>query len=114
MHLTHNILLGLLAVIFVASGVFKLSGNEKGLAGTRDVNVGDPFARIIGAIEVLGAVGLLIALRYPDSLLGWSAILLLWLVMGGAVYAHSKANKMKTAYPAIILLVLLSIVLVIA
>jgi uncharacterized membrane protein YphA (DoxX/SURF4 family) len=114
MHLTHNILLGLLAVIFLASGVFKLSGNEKGLAGTRDVNVGDRFARVIGAIEVLGAVGLLVALRYPDSLFGWCAILLMWLVMGGAVYAHSKANKMKTAYPAIVLLVLLSIVLVIA
>ena len=49
MHLTHNILLGLLAVIFLVSGLFKLSGNPKGLEGTRDVNVPDKIAKAIGA-----------------------------------------------------------------
>jgi hypothetical protein len=33
--------------------------------------------------------------------------------MGIAVYAHSKANKMKTSAPAVVLLLLLSVVLVI-
>jgi hypothetical protein len=33
--------------------------------------------------------------------------------MGIAVFAHSKANKMKTAVPAVVLLLLLSVVLVI-
>jgi hypothetical protein len=33
--------------------------------------------------------------------------------MGVAVYTHSKANKMKTSAPAVVLLLLLSVVLVI-
>jgi DoxX-like family len=113
MHLTHNILLGLLAVTFLVSGIFKLSGNEKGLEGTRDVNVSDPLARIIGAIEIFFALGMVYALRYPDSLIGWLSILGGWVTMGGAVYAHSRADKMKTAIPAITLLLLFSVVLVI-
>lgn len=114
MHLTHNILLGLLAVIFLVSGLFKLSGNPKGLEGTRDVNVPDKVAKAIGVFEVILAIGMLYALRYPDSLYGWLAILGGWCTMGGAVYSHSRANKMKTAAPAVILLVVLSVVLVIA
>ncbi len=113
MRLTHNILLGLLAVIFLVSGLFKLSGNPKGLEGTRDVGVGDNFARLVGVLEAIFAIGMIYALRYPDSLIGWLAILGGWCTMGGAVYAHSRANKMKTAYPAIVLLILLSAVLVI-
>jgi uncharacterized membrane protein YphA (DoxX/SURF4 family) len=114
MHITHNILLGLLAVIFLVSGLFKLSGNPKGLEGTRDVNVPDKLARVIGAIEAILSIGMLYALRYQDSVIGWLAILGAWCTMGGAVYAHSRANKMKSAAPAIILLITLSVVLVIA
>lgn len=114
MHLAHNILLGLLAIVFLISGTMRLSGNPKGLKGTRDVNIGDRFARLIGLVEAVAAVGLIYAIRYPEELIGWLAILILWITMGVAVFAHSKANKMKSAAPAIILLVLLSAVLVIA
>ncbi len=114
MHLAHDILLGLLAVIFLVSGALKLSGNPKGLEGTRDVNIGDRVARLIGLVEAVAAVGLVYAIRYPEELIGWLANLVLWIAMGVAVYAHSKANKMKSAAPAIVLLVLLSVVLVIA
>ena len=113
MQLAHNILLGLLAVIFLVSGTMKLSGNPKGLQGTRDVNIGDRIARLIGLVEAVAAVGLIYAIRYPEELIGWLAILTLWVAMGVAVYAHSRANKMKSAAPAIILLILLSAVLVI-
>ena len=113
MHLTHNILLGLLAVVFLTSGALKLSGNPKGLQGTRDVNIGDRIARLIGLVEAIAAVGLIYAIRYPEELIGWLAILVLWIAMGVAIYAHSKANKMKSSVPAIVLLVLLSVVLVI-
>jgi hypothetical protein len=113
MQLAHDILLGLLAVVFLVSGAMKLSGNPKGLQGTRDVNIGDRIARLIGLVEAVAAIGLIYAIRYPDELIGWLAILVLWIAMGIAVFAHSKANKMKTAVPAVVLLLLLSVVLVI-
>jgi hypothetical protein len=77
------------------------------------VNIGDRIARLIGLVEAVAAIGLIYAIRYPDELIGWLAILVLWIAMGIAVYAHSKANKMKTSVPAVVLLVLLSVVLVI-
>ena len=43
-----TIILAFLAVVFVISGLSKASGNEKGLSGTRDVNVKDGIARVIG------------------------------------------------------------------
>jgi len=46
-----------LALIFVISGLSKASGNEKGLSGTRDVNVADGFARVVGTFEALFALG---------------------------------------------------------
>ena len=113
MHLAHDILLGLLALVFLASGAMKLSGSEKGLAGTRDVNIGDRVARLIGLVEAVCAIGHIYAIRYPEELIGWLANLILWIAMGVAIYSHSKANKMKSATPAIVLLVLLSAVLVI-
>jgi len=113
MNLAHNILLGLLALVFLASGAMKLSGSDKGLAGTRDVNIGDRIARLIGLVEAVSAVGLIYAIRYPEELIGWLANLVLWIAMGVAIYTHSKANKMKSAIPAIVLLVLLSATLVI-
>ena len=63
MQLAHNILLGLLAVIFLVAGTMKLSGNPKGLAGMRDVNIGDRIARLIGLVEAVAAVGLIYAIR---------------------------------------------------
>ena len=67
----------------------------------------------IGLVEAVAAIGLIYAIRYPDELIGWLAILVLWIAMGIAVFAHSKANKMKTSAPAVVLLLLLSVVLVI-
>jgi len=114
MRLTHDILLGLLAVIFLISGAMKLSGSPKGLQGTREVNIKDPIARLIGLVEAVAAIGLIYAVRFPEELIGWLANLVLWVAMGVAVFAHSKANKMKSSIPAIVLLLLLSVVLVIA
>jgi uncharacterized membrane protein YphA (DoxX/SURF4 family) len=114
MHMTHNILLGILAVIFLISGLSKVSGNPKGLSGTREVNVPDWFARVTGVIEVLAALGLIHGIRYSGSFLGWISVVVLWFTMGGAIIAHNRAKKMKTAFPAAVLMLLLTIVLVIA
>lgn len=110
MHTTHVVLVSLLALIFLISGLSKASGNPKGLSGTRDVNVSDGFARFIGTWEALAALALVIGLR--ATFIQWGALIVLWVTMGGAIYAHFRAEKVKTAVPAFILLTLISIALV--
>ena len=105
-----TILLAFLAVVFVVSGLSKASGNEKGLSGTRDVNVKDGIARVIGFFEALLALGLILGLKW--NWMAYFPLVGLWFFMAGAIFAHFKANKAKTAFPAFFLLTLISIALV--
>ena len=105
-----TIILTFLAVIFVISGLSKASGNEKGLSGTRDVNVKDGIARVIGVFEALLALGLILGLKW--NWMAYFPLVGLWFFMAGAIYVHFKANKAKTAFPAFFLLTLISIALV--
>jgi uncharacterized membrane protein YphA (DoxX/SURF4 family) len=105
-----TILLAFLAVIFVISGLSKASGNEKGLSGTRDVNVKDGIARVIGVFEALLALGLILGLKW--NWMAYFPLLGLWFFMAGAVFLHFKASKVRTAFPAFFLLTLISIALV--
>ncbi|MEJ6606872.1 MAG: DoxX family protein [Candidatus Planktophila sp.] len=105
-----TILLTFLAVIFVVSGLSKASGNEKGLSGTREVNVRDGIARVIGFFEALLALGLILGLKW--NWMAYFPLLGLWFIMAGAVGAQFRAGKAKTAFPAFFLLTLISIALV--
>ena len=105
-----TIILAFLALVFVISGLSKASGNAKGLSGTRDVNVKDGIARVIGTFEALLALGLILGLKW--TWMAYFALLGLWFIMAGAVFVHFKANKAKTAFPAFFLLTLISIALV--
>ncbi len=105
-----TIILTFLAVIFVISGLFKASGNEKGLSGTRDVSVKDGIARVIGALEALLALGLILGLKW--TWMAYFPLLGLWFIMAGAIFVHFKASKARTAFPAFFLLTLISIALV--
>jgi uncharacterized membrane protein YphA (DoxX/SURF4 family) len=105
-----TIILAFLAVVFVISGLSKASGNEKGLSGTRDVNVKDGLARVIGFFEALLALGLILGLKW--NWMAYFPLVGLWFFMAGAIFAHFKANKAKTAFPAFFLLTLISIALV--
>ena len=105
-----TIILTFLAVIFVISGLSKASGNEKGLSGTRDVNVKDGIARVIGFFEALLALGLILGLKW--NWMAYFPLVGLWFFMAGAIFVHFKANKAKTAFPAFFLLTLISIALV--
>ncbi|MGI9144097.1 MAG: DoxX family protein [Candidatus Planktophila sp.] len=105
-----DILVIALAVVFVVSGLSKASGNAKGLSGTRDVNVPDPLARLVGVAETFAALGLLIGLKYNWLL--WAPLMSLWAMMAGAIYFHFRADKAKTSFPAFFLLTLISIALV--
>jgi len=110
MHTAHIVLISLLAFIFLIAGLAKASGNVKGLTTTRDVNVGDGFARVIGGFEALAAFGLVIGLR--AVFVQWVALVILWVIMGGAIYFHFRVNQSKNAFPAFFLLTLISIALV--
>lgn len=110
MSTTTTIVLTFLAVIFVISGLSKASGNPKGLSGTRDVNVKDGIARMIGAVEALLAFGLVLGLKWNN--LAYPSLIVLWFIMAGAIFVHFKADKAKTAFPAFFLLTLISIALV--
>jgi len=105
-----DILVIALAVVFVVSGLSKASGNAKGLSGTRDVNVPDILARLVGVVETAAALGLLIGLKY--SWLLWVPLMTLWALMAGAIYFHFRADKANTSFPAFFLLTLISIALV--
>ncbi|NCZ57660.1 MAG: DoxX family membrane protein [Actinobacteria bacterium] len=105
-----DILVIALAVVFVVSGLSKASGNAKGLSGTRDVNVPDWLARIVGLVETASALGLLIGLKYDWML--FVPLMTLWALMAGAIYFHFRADKPKTSFPAFFLLTVISIALV--
>lgn len=99
-----------LAVVFVISGLSKASGNEKGLSGTRDVQVPDKLARLVGFLETVLALGLIISMKWSWML--FFPLVGLWVVMAGAVYTHFRVNKLRTAIPAFFLLTLISVALV--
>ena len=82
-----DILVIALAVVFVVSGLSKASGNAKGLSGTRDVNVPDWLARIVGLVETASALGLLIGLKYSWML--WVPLMTLWAVS----YTHPPSPR---------------------
>ena len=105
-----DILVIALAVVFVVSGLSKASGNAKVLSGTRDVNVSDLLARLVGLVETAAALGLLIGLKYDWML--WAPLMTLWVLMAGAIYFHFRADKAKTSFPAFFLLTAISIALV--
>ena len=111
--MTYNILSGLLAVIFLISGLSKISGSNAGLSGTRDVGIKDTLARLIGVVEAVAAAGLIWGLKNRADSIGWYAAATLWVAMGVAIYAHFRANKMKTAFPAFFLLTLTTVLMVI-
>jgi uncharacterized membrane protein YphA (DoxX/SURF4 family) len=109
----YNIISGLLAVIFLISGLSKISGSNAGLSGTRDVAINDLLARLIGVVEAVAALGLIWGLKNPSDSIGWYAAVTLWIAMGVAIFAHFRAEKLKTAFPAFLLLFLTTVLMVI-
>lgn len=110
MRTAHIVLSSLIALIFVIAGLAKASGNPRGLAVTRQVNVKDGLARVIGVIEAAAALGIVIGLR--NGFVQWIALVILWVDMSGAMYFHFKVEKIKSSFPPFFLLTLVSIALV--
>ncbi len=110
MHTYHVLISSFLALVFLISGLMKASGNERGLAVTREVKVKDGYARFIGVVETLAALGLIIGMR--NVFIQWSALVILWVDMSGAMYFYFRAEKIRASFPSFFLLTLVSIGLV--
>ncbi len=114
MHTLNLILTSLLALIFLASGISKASGSDKGLSGTREVNVPDGIARLVGFFEVLLALGLVIGLydSWFTNAIQWLSLVGVWCTMAVALILHFRAKKAASGLPAFIILTCASIALV--
>ncbi|WP_460072950.1 DoxX family protein [Streptomyces sp. YKOK-I1] len=80
----------LLALAFLAAGVPKVAGQAKALAQANHLRVPHGVNRAIGALEVLGALGVVVGLW--SAWLGVAAGIGLALLMVGAVGAHVRAK----------------------
>jgi uncharacterized membrane protein YphA (DoxX/SURF4 family) len=104
MHITLIVLSALLAVAFLGSGGFKLVGAKQSLTMRDQLRVGAQPWRVVGALEVVGALGL--AAGFGAPVLGIAAAVGLALLMVGGIVTHARAQDLRNAGPAALLLVL--------
>jgi len=105
----HTVLTLLLAVIFLIAGLSKASGSNAGLSGTRDVGFPDGFARLVGIFETLASSSLFIGFALDNSDLKLYGFVIIWFTMAGAIFFHFKAHKVRTGFPAMLLIILTTI-----
>ncbi|MDT5337705.1 MAG: hypothetical protein QOD90_3210 [Mycobacterium sp.] len=104
MHIAIIVLSALLAVAFLGSGGLKLVGAKQSLTMRDQLRVGAQLWRVVGALEVAGAVGLAAGLVVPA--IGIAAAAGLALLMIGGIGAHARAKDLRNAGPAALLAVL--------
>jgi uncharacterized membrane protein len=104
---------GLLAVAFLVAGATKLAQPKeklaKNMAWVEDFS--QPAVRLIGAVEVLGAIG--VVLPALTGILAWLtplAALALAATMVGAVLTHVRRGERSAVVPPGVLLVLAALV----
>lgn len=105
----HTVITLLLALIFLIAGLSKASGSTAGLSGTRDVGFPDGFARLVGIFEILASSSLLIGFALENTDLKLYGFVIIWFFMAGAIFFHFKANKIRTGFPAMLLIILATI-----
>ena len=88
MHTAAVILAIVLAIVSLSSGGIKLAGATQSLRIRDTLGVSARLWRIIGALEIAGAVGLLAGIGVP--VLGIAAAVALALAMIGAVVVHDE------------------------
>jgi uncharacterized membrane protein YphA (DoxX/SURF4 family) len=104
MYVAIIVLSALLAVAFLGSGGLKLMGAKQSLQMRDQLRIGAQLWRVVGALEVAGALGLAAGLVVP--VVGIAAGVGLALLMVGAIAAHGRAQDLRNAGPAALLLVL--------
>jgi hypothetical protein len=108
------IVAGLLAVVFLAGGVTKLTRSREQLAGSGFgfvEDLGDGTVRTIGALELLAAVGLTVpaAVDVVPVLVPVTAVGVV-LLMVGAVITHLRRREAQVVAVPLLLLALAVIV----
>ncbi|MGW2216814.1 DoxX family protein [Nonomuraea sp. NPDC001684] len=95
----------LLALAFAGAGFPKLTGKDAMAAQLGKLGVSAGLMRVIGALEILGAVGLVAGLWV--EVLGVAAAAGLALLMAGAVATHLRArDAAKDTLPSLLLVIL--------
>ena len=109
MNIALVILATLLGLMTAFSAVGKFSKNPKAVDMLRQLGITDSQIRLLGIVEVLGALGLLIGIWVP--ILGQLAAIGFVLYFLGAMIEHVRAkDPMKDMAPALVLLILSIIV----
>ena len=92
---------GLVALMFIATGMAKLLGHPKMVEASAHLGYSMRAFRIIGLLEVLGAAGILLAPLYlPLSIAAATGLILLTI---GAGIAHLHASDpVAVATPALV------------
>jgi uncharacterized membrane protein YphA (DoxX/SURF4 family) len=98
------VLSALLAVAFLGSGGLKLAGAKQSLQMRDQLRVGPQLWRLVGALEVAGALGLAAGFIVP--VLGIAAAAGLALLMLGGIGAHARTQDLRNAGPAALVLLL--------
>jgi uncharacterized membrane protein YphA (DoxX/SURF4 family) len=106
METAHTVITLFLAVVFLIAGLSKASGSAAGLSGTRDLNFPDGAARLVGILETLASLALIIGFGFANGDIKLYGYISIWVTMAGAIFFHFRANKARTAFPAIFLLIL--------
>ncbi|NBY51768.1 MAG: DoxX family membrane protein [Actinobacteria bacterium] len=109
METLHTVISLLLALIFLISGLSKASGSNAGLSGTRDVGFPDGLARLVGIFEILASSSLIIGFALDNADLELYGFVAIWFIMAEAIFYHFKANKIRTGFPAMLLIILATI-----
>ena len=105
MNIALVILTALLGLVTVFSAVGKFTNNPQAVEMLHHLGLTDGKIRLLGAIEVLGALGLLIGIWIP--ILGLLAAIGFVLYFLGAALAHVRSkDAAKDMVPALVLLVL--------
>ncbi|WP_088072370.1 DoxX family protein [Gottfriedia luciferensis] len=106
-----RIIKAILIIVFLMSGIVKLSGNAQMLHDFKEVyGYSKGMMYLIGVFEVIGAIGLFVG--YWKKNIGKLASSGLAIIMAGAVFTHLHSGQgMNVALTPLILLVLTLIVL---
>jgi UPF0716 family protein affecting phage T7 exclusion len=91
-----------LAIAFLGAGSVKVIGTKTSVEMREHVAVGAPPWRVIGALELAAAAGLVPGLFIPA---GVAAAIGLSLLLAGPVVAHLRVDDAGGAPPAVVVLV---------
>lgn len=85
-----TVLAGFLAVVFLAAGVQKVLLLRAVTSNMRRLGAGQELTRLIGSLEILGAIGMTVGIWYPVA--GVAATIGIVLLLAGAIASHARAG----------------------